>query len=212
MRHCQTVIASVGFTIVAMSQAIAAVTCSPSSTYTCLNGTTTFPGTYVGTVGLGAGNITQIGSLALNNTGTSSAVVNNTSNPSIYSFNWGGGTLLIQEELGNNGIGDAVDAELDTLASSTSTAPSAVLASINIPFTAGPSSEYTVYRGYLAAGFYAVDTYLAINNVTDPAYQINFTVPEPSSIALIVTGFAGMAWIRRRSPSRSPARSAHTIA
>jgi hypothetical protein len=153
------------------------------------NGTTTFPGTYVGAAGTASGQTCQIGDLAdYNVSGSGGAFVNTANNPSIYSFYWGGGALTIAEQIGNNGIGDAIDVELDTLASQTSTSRSSVLASINIPFSSGPSGAYDLISDTnLAAGYYAIDTYLATGNVQDPTFQINFSqpVPEPATLALL---------------------------
>jgi len=189
----------VGLILGASGQAQADTTCT---TFNSANGTKGFPGTYVGTVG-SAG--CQIGIL-FPNQNSDAAVVNTTSNPSIYEFYFGGGEITIQEELGNNGIGYAVDAELDSLASQTSTSSSGLLASIQIPFSSGPTYvESTVFSGTLAAGYYAIDTYLATGNVTDPDYQVNITdggpspVPEPSSILLLGFSLAGLApFVRRR--------------
>ncbi|WP_428492823.1 PEP-CTERM sorting domain-containing protein [Rhodopila sp.] len=176
--------------------------------YTAANGATSFPGQSVGTVGFGESNTDQIGNLSLYNGGSGGAFVNTANNPSIYSFYYAGGNLLIQEEIGNNGIGDAIDVELDKLGSSTSTSPSATLASIAIPFSSGPSSTYTVYDGYLAAGSYAIDSYLALGNATDPNYQINFAVPEPSGMAVLSVGLIGLGYVSQRRRSGAPVASA----
>jgi hypothetical protein len=164
------------------------------------NGSQSFPGTYVGTAGTGSGQVCQIGNLSLYNGGSGGAFVNTNNNPSIYEFSWGGGALTLTEQIGNNGIGDAIDAELDSLTSLNSTSPSGVLASITIPFSSGPSSAYTLYSGNLAAGYYAVDTYLAIGNVADPNYQINVqtAVPEPSAMLPLLAAFlAVLVWPRQ---------------
>ena len=139
------------------------------------NGTSTFPGTYVGAAGTGSGDVCQIGNLSVYNGGGGGAFVNSSNNPSIYEFYWGGGTLDITEQIGNNGVGDAIDAELDPLASQNSTSPGAYLASIQIPYSSGPSSAYTLYDSSLSAGYYAIDTYLAVGNVTDPNFQIDIS-------------------------------------
>ena len=171
---------------------------SANGIYTGENGATSFPGQFVGTVGFDVGDIEQIGSLSGFNGGSGGAFVNTSSNPSIYSFNYGGGYLLIQEQIGNNGIGDAIDVELDALGSPTSTSPSATLASIAIPFSSGPSAGYTVYYGDLAAGSYAIASYLAVGNVTDPNYQVNFTVPEPTAMAVLSVGLIGLGCVSQR--------------
>ncbi len=126
----------------------------------------------------------------------------------IYSFNYGGGYLLIQEQIGNNGHGYAIDVELDSLGSTTSISPSAALASIVIPFSSGPSAAYTLYYGDLAAGSYAIDSYLAVGNVADPNYQINFTVPEPTAMAVLSVGLIGLGYVSQRRRGASAAAAA----
>ncbi len=174
------------------------------------NGAQSFPGTNVGTVGTGSGQVCQIGNLSLYNGGTGGAFVNSDNNPSIYEIYWGGGALKITEQIGNNGIGDAIDAELDSLAGVGSTSPSGVLASVSIPFSAGPSSAYTLYNGNLAAGYYAIDTYLAVGNVTDPNYQINIasSVPEPSPMFALLAAFLALpVWLKLRATGSDSGRS-----
>lgn len=172
---------------------------SASLIYSSSNGTKTFPGTYVGTVGPGISDVDQIGDLSVYNSGSGGAFVNSNSNPSIYEFYWGGGSLTIQEKIGNNGTGDALDVELDSLASKSSTSSASTISSTQIPFSSGLSSEYYVINNYdLAEGYYAIDTYLALGNATDPDYQVNFSVPEPTSMALFGLSLVGFGLIRGR--------------
>jgi hypothetical protein len=173
---------------------------SASVTYTAKNGTETFPGTYVGTVGNGVTNISQIGTDAA----SGNAAIGPTDNPSIYEFAWTGGVLSIKEELANNGTEpNGIDAALYALSSqSESTMPSSYLAQVSFPYTpgGGPDAFETVFSGYLAAGYYSLDTY-APSVIPDPYYQVNFSVPEPMSIALIGTGLLGLKLVRRRRSS-----------
>lgn len=173
-----------------------AATTSP--TYTCLNGSTTFPGTYVGTVNFGANNVRQIGDVRAYNSGGAGAFVNASANPSIYSFNWGGGDLTIFEALGNNGTGSDIGIDLFALASSTATTVSTPISAITVSRSGAVFASNTLFSGYLMAGYYAVDTFLlAQANTLDPAFQINFAVPEPASITLLA-GLAVVAMVRRR--------------
>ena len=173
-----------------------AATTSP--TYTCLNGSTTFPGTYVGTVAFGDNNVRQIGDVRAYNSGGAGAYVTIVANPSIYSFNWAGGDLTILEAIGNNGTGVDVGIELFTLSSSTATTVAAPISSIMAPHTGTVFASNTLFAGYLMAGYYAVDTFLMTGgNTTDPDYQINFNIPEPAS-ATILAGIAAVALVRRR--------------
>jgi hypothetical protein len=195
------VMASLGF---AGQASASAVLCSTHALAT-YDGSPNLPGTYVGTVGFVAGDVCQIGDIGLYNGGTGGALVNSANNPSDYEFYWGGGALEIQEEIGNNGTAlSGIDVELDSLASQSSTAISATLASIFIPYTSGKSGEYLLYNEDLGAGYYTLSTYLAGNGIGDPNYQANFSVgtadpvPEPSALALMATALIGFAGFARR--------------
>lgn len=175
---------------------------TPCSYFGSANGTTGFPGTSLGTLTVGTLQVGIANSpetvCGVSQSAFSAGVTAN--NPSIYTFTVTAGLFVtLSENLGNNGTNSAVNVELDTLASPSATQPSAVLASIQIPFTAGPSAVYQVFNGYLAPGSYAVDTYLNSDNSTDPKYQLNFSViPEPGSLALIVPALAALIARRRR--------------
>ncbi len=107
-RHGATALLALGIIFFGITAQASAAPCT--NVYDTLNGTTTLPGTFVGTVG-GAGGVCQIGDLTAPSQGN--ALVNSTANPSNYEFYFGGGSLTILDELGNNGIGNNVDVELE---------------------------------------------------------------------------------------------------
>jgi len=185
-------------------QAVAAP-CSGSVIFagagTTTEGTNTFPGLPVGTVGCGATDVGQIGNLSVFNSGSGGAFVNTDHNPVNYEFFFGGGAALtITVKIGNNGIGDAIDMEL----LSWNGTSASLLKSIQIPFSSGPSLTYTLdSNDPLAAGNYIISTFLAVGNVTDPNYQVNFSLdtaptPIPAALPLFASGLAGLALLRRR--------------
>jgi hypothetical protein len=182
----------------AIGHASAAPVC-PADAFCSANGTGSFPGTFVGTVG--NGNIGQIG----NDEASGNAVINPQNNPSIYEFYWTGGILNIQEELGNNGTEpQGVDAALFSGASkSDASTPllSSAISSAFFPAAGQPAVFQTVFDGSLAAGYYSLDTYAPVATV-DPDYEVTFaavpSVPEPMSMALLGTGLIGLKLARRR--------------
>jgi hypothetical protein len=167
-------------------------------------GTNTYPGTNVGTVGCGVTDTGQIGNLAVYNSGSGGAYVNTSNNPVNYEFSFAGGSpLLITGKIGNNGIGDAIDMELLSWDGTTAT----LISSIQIPFSSGPSAFYTLYSDsdpILGAGNYIISTYLAVGNVVDPNFQINFALsqtPLPAALPLFASGLGAMGllgWRKKR--------------
>jgi PEP-CTERM motif len=149
------------------------------------------------------------------------AAVNASANPSIYEFTWTGGNLTIKEELGNNGIGYNIEVELGLVSAVTLNSNgslSSSLASISIPYQSGPGAPVDVIDNmFLAAGTYALDTYLGTcantdectagtGSSTDPQYQVLFSpnataTPLPATMPLFATGLGlvGMfGWRRKR--------------
>lgn len=186
-----------------------ATSCSGGVTYagsgSTTEGTNTFPGTNVGTVGCGVTDTGQIGNLALYNSGTGGAYVNTNNNPVNYEFSFAGGSALtITAKIGNNGIGDAIDMELLSWDGTTAS----LLKSIQIPFSSGPSPTYTLLDPsvdpLLANGNYIISTFLAVGNVTDPNFQVNFSLnqtPLPGALPLLASGLGAMGllgWRKKR--------------
>jgi hypothetical protein len=196
-----------------------AVSCT--SQYNTSNGGTTIAGaTNIGTVGAGC----QIGPYsATTGSNTGPGVVNNTANPSIYQFDWAGGVLSIQEELGNNGLGFDIFVELGLKSAVTlnvDNSLSGALASITIPYQAGPGAPvYVIQNLNLAAGTYVLDTYLGTcahspcttdKSIEDPQYQVLFTpgaaTPLPAALPMFVAGaglIGGLAGFRKRRKNRA---------
>ncbi len=200
-------IASIGL-ICGGGQALAA-SCSGAVIYagagSTTEGTTTLPGTDVGTVGCGATDIGQIGNITQYNSGTGGAYVNTSNNPDNYEFYFAGGSALtITGQIGNNGVGDAIDMELLSWNSMTDTATE--LESIQIPFTSGKSLTYTLASDDpLSAGDYIISTYLAVGNVTDPNYQVNFALsqtPLPATLPLFASSGLGLIGLLVRRKKR----------
>jgi hypothetical protein len=218
------VIASVAL-LAGGSRQASAVTLGCSSELTAAttsNGGTTIAGaTNIGTVSAGCeigpfvsapGPYTNLsGGLS---TGTP-AQVNDTANPSIYEFTWGGGNLTIAEELGNNGIKNNINVELGpstaTLNANNTLSSVVPTASITILYQSGPGAPVDVLNDYdLAAGTYYLDTYLGScgtgqtctdNDTTaDPYYAVAFSTatPLPATLPLFAGGLGFVGYLAKR--------------
>jgi hypothetical protein len=170
-------------------------------------GNATFPGLYVGTVS----STCVLGALPNTQGITDNAALDGNHQVSIYEFYFGGGSLNVTELLGNQGTGTAVDLELDSLASMSSTSAS-VLQSTPVPYQSNAGATASVSATNLAPGYYAVDTYFATANTTDPQYEITINAtpgvptPEPGSVVLLGAGLLSLAFFaRRRSASQGMA-------
>ena len=196
VRWFALVMLGVGLILATSGQASAVGVCT---TYDSTNGTTTFPGTYVGSVS----GTCQIGNM--NDPGQGNALVNSDNNPSIYEFQLTTpGLVTILDELGNNGTNAHVGVQLYSLAGAGSTSGTKVGSQLNMPDQLGPTAEFTLFSGDLGAGYYAVDTFLEV--VGDPRYQVNITedsvaAPEPGSLLLLSIGLLALVGISRRRNS-----------
>jgi hypothetical protein len=217
------VIASVALLAGAGGQA-SATTTTCAGEYNTSNGTTTLPGTNIGTVASGC----EIGPFDASHGQNGNAATVNASgaNPSIYQFTWGGGNLTIQEELGNNGINYNIDVELGLESAVTLNSDhslSSPLASITIPYQSGPGAPvYVINNVNLAAGTYALDTYLGTcaitscsgsGSSTDPQYQVLFTdppttTPLPAALPLFAGGLGVIGFLAGRRKRKAAAVAA----
>jgi hypothetical protein len=203
-----------------------AVTATCSSEYNTSNGTTTLPGRDIGTVQAGC----EIGPFDPNGTGNlgnTVAVVNTSgANPSIYQFEWTGGTLTIEEDLGNNGSGHYIDVELAasgvTLNSDGSL--SSYLVSTSFPYSSGgpPQGPLDILLSYnLPQGTYELDTFLGScisqsgcsgGSPTDPNYAVLFDPPSATPLPAALPLFAGGLGLLGLFGGRKKRKSARTVA
>ena len=186
-----------------------AATCSGE--YTAANGTETSPFTDIGTVQSGC----EIGPFVAdigggtNLSGTPATVGGSSKpNPSIYQFEWGGGTLTIGEMLGNNGTGDAIFVEVGLASdglSSNNASLNSPLASISISGGNAPPTYFTLTD--LAAGTYLLDNFLDNSDaLVDPNYAVGFnvsTTPLPATFPLFAGGLGLVGYLTRRKKGKT---------
>lgn len=203
MRKLSATLLGIVVSALAAGQAMAAPAAC-SNIYTAANGGQSYPGTYVGEVGnTGSGLICQIGK-GYSNQGPT--VINGATNPVIYSFYYAGGDLTIEQWVGNNGVFNAStdwNAYLVSLTDQFDTSANTLIATLDVPFSSGPSFAGTLYSGFLAAGFYAVKNAVA-DDYEDPQFQLNFastSVPEPVTIGLLGASLLGLGFAARRRRS-----------
>jgi hypothetical protein len=199
------------------ASATVATTCGGEVT---ANGGTSLPGTNIGTIASGC----EIGPFDSHEgqNGSNIPSVSVSLNPSIYEFTWGGGNLTIEEEIGNNGLGNNINVELGLAGSNSLISGgslSSYIVSTVIAFSSGPTAPIDILDSYnLAAGTYVLDTYLGsceqgncsgVNDPTDPQYQVLFSpisaTPLPAAMPLFATGlgFVGMLGWRRKRKARA---------
>lgn len=193
-----------------------AVAATCSGEYTAANGTETSPFTDIGTVQSGC----EIGPFvadiagATNLSGTPASVGGSPKpNPSIYQFEWGGGTLTIGEMLGNNGTGNTIFVEVGLASnglSSNNASLSSPLASISISGGNAPPTYFTLTD--LAAGTYLLDNFLDNSDaLVDPNYAVGFnvsTTPLPATFPLFAGALGLVGYLTRRKKGKTSALAA----